>query len=160
MKLQTNYDQMTNEQLFIELYHRVSTFGDNLSTYTSGGEKITYEDQELWLGDLDTNNQSFTLLDNPLEEETENYHKITKEHKDYKNILLQLLQTTLNTFPYDAWPGNPENQQEELMIRTCIVCCDLIEEGKEYIKDHMLTRYDEDENWEDESKFYQQRKIK
>ena len=157
MKLRTDYDSMSNKELFEEMYHRVCTFGDNLSTYVSGGEKVFYKDQTLWLDDMDIRDNSFTLTENYLPDfDNEKYaYKITPflengdVNLDYRSLLYQILQGPFTEFVYDEFPGKDVDQQEFLNIHECIVC-----EEENCIEGHLEIIEDPDvrtpEEWADE----------
>lgn len=144
MKLKTNYEAMTNEQLYTELLHRVSTFGDNLPTYVTGGEFIKIEGFEskrnpgttlkgVWLGDFldrDETDQAFTIIEDPINDEPykEYLEIIEMNNSQYRDFLLRFLQCHFHHIEV----GQTYPQQEELAHLKCIYCND---------PDHRLVNY-------------------
>lgn len=122
MKIQTNYDTMTNEQLLTELSHRFSTFGETLGGYESGGLKISIQQQEYWLDDCTTNGSlEFNLdFENPGNVDL----VIEPENKQYRELLLQLLKVSYKIQNLDD-KFSSRSQQEQLQDRMCKVCREL-----------------------------------
>jgi hypothetical protein len=138
MKLQTNYENMSDRDLFIELEHRMSTFGDNLPTYVTGGEKIAFEGftsiiepsgvklKEIWFGDfLDrfVIDEAFTIIEDPIKclpyELDQALEIIEPTHHLYRELLIKFLQAEFSYIEQ----GKNYSQEEELAENKCI-CCD------------------------------------
>lgn len=143
MKLQTSYDTMTDKELFIEMKHRLETFGDTLGGYQTGGIKIARNNKELWLNDLNENECRIELnIADPNSEDPEKEPDeiVTQEDEHFRELLLTLLQAKYQL--YNLFKFSEErDQQQQLANRQCETCrCSILEEPMhEPIAGHMET---------------------
>lgn len=122
---------LTNEELFLELEHRLSTFGETLGGYETGGIKITYHsemwgDKEYWINYLETdeNNQMWMYL-------IENTQGITspddipllvfEDNTQFRDVLIQALTAKYQVYHLDEFKEEVD-QQDQLKGRKCEIC--------------------------------------
>lgn len=123
MKLQTNYDNMTDMQLFLELQHRYDTFGESLGGYQEGGIQIGLWGELVWLNYLedDLNGQAIHLAFRFDPETEEDIVVYRQDEKRFREILLLALEEKFTLFNACSYDGQ-RDQQEYLEDMKCTVC--------------------------------------
>lgn len=119
MKIQTNYSQMTDEQLCTEMKHRFETFGETLGGYESGGIRITINNQELWLDII--NDDGSLEFSNDFDDPGNVYLVIEPEHKIYHDVLIRLVTAKYRVYQIDEFKEEVD-QQMQLCLRKCELC--------------------------------------
>lgn len=120
MKLQTKYSEMTNEQLCTELKHRFETFGETLGGYQEGGLKITINNNEVFLDNVNDDG-SLEFVNNFNSDPGDTCLIIDPEHDIYYLTLIDLLTAQYQIYHIGTF-SHEEYQWNQLEDRSCEIC--------------------------------------
>jgi len=130
MRINKNYEKMTDAELFNELDHRLSTFGETLGDYESGGIKVNYKSQTLgnkdyWVQYLDRSEHWICIF---LVEDTQGINSnddtpliVFEDNPQFRDILLQGLKNKYQFYQNSEFKEEVD-QQEQLKDRKCKIC--------------------------------------